>query len=234
MIHAMLGRITIAAAGAAAFVPAAARAGDDAAETPAVSIAYNAALVSDYRFRGISLTNRKPAVQAGIDLTFRNGLYLGTWTTNVAPTGGSDIELDFYGGYGGSLAGFDVVAGALGYVYPGGHGVSYVELQSTVARQIGPMTATLTTAYIPRQDNAAGNLYLGLDAKVPIGPLSASAGVGRENGGYDHKYDWSAGLSYTLDALEISTTYVDSNYKGALEAGRNGRAGVVLSVKAVF
>jgi len=112
--------------------------------------------------------------------------------------------------------------------------VNYVELQSTIARTIGPVTTTLTAAWTPDQGNAVDDLYLGLGTSLPIGPFTASASVGRENGGYDHKYDWSAGLSYTLDALEISATYVDSNYKGALEAGRNGRAGVVVSVKAVF
>jgi uncharacterized protein (TIGR02001 family) len=235
MIGSMQGRIILMMASSAALLPSAAHAGDDAAEKPVVAAAYNVAIVSDYRFRGLSLSNRKPAVQAGIDLAFRNGIYLGTWTSNVASTGGSNIEVDLYGGYGGSFLGFDYTAGALGYVYPGSHGVNYVELQSTVGRTIGPVKATLTAAWTPKQGNAVENLYLSLGGKVALAKrLSASASVGRENGGFDHKYDWSAGLAYAIDALEISALYVDTNYKSELEAGRNGRAGAVLSAKVTF
>jgi uncharacterized protein (TIGR02001 family) len=61
----------------------------------------NAALVSDYRFRGISQTYKAPAVQAGFDYSHASGLYLGTWASNVSSnlyTNGN-LEWDFYGGY---------------------------------------------------------------------------------------------------------------------------------------
>ena len=219
----------------AALSPAAARA-DIEAPAPAIEVAYNLAIVSDYRFRGISLTNRDPAVQGGIDLAFRSGFFLGTWASTIADYGGSKLEVDIYGGYGGSLAGLDYTLGAYGYLYPGGSAVNYVELQGTLARTAGPVTTTLTIAYIPDQKNAVDNIYTGLGAALAIGdtPLTVSAGIGRENGGYDEKWDWSAGLAYKLDAMEISASYVDSNYKGALEAGHNGGAGVVLSAVVIF
>ena len=219
----------------AALAPAAARA-EAEGPAPAIELSYNVAVVSDYRFRGISLTNREPAVQGGIDLAFRSGFFLGTWASNIADYGGSKIEVDIYGGYGGSLAGLDYTLGAYGYLYPGGSAVNYVELQGTLARTVGPVTTTLTVAYIPDQKNAVDNIYTGLGAALAIGdtPLTASASIGREDGGYDEKWDWSAGLSYKLDALEISASYVDSNYKGALEAGHNGSAGVVLSAIVTF
>ncbi len=235
MIAGMRGRIAAMMTALAALAPAAAYAGEDA-EKPALSIEYNAAIVSDYRFRGISYTNRDPAIQAGFDVTHRSGLFFGTWFSSISDYGGSEVEADIYGGYGGSVAGFEYTAGVYGYLYPGGKGVNYVELQSTVARTFGPVTTTLTAAYIPSQKNSEDNLYLSADALVAIvgTPLSATASFGRENGAYDHKYDWSAGLIYKLDAFDISATYVDSNYGSALEEGHNGRAGVVLSVKAVF
>ncbi|ABQ67845.1 TorF family putative porin [Rhizorhabdus wittichii] len=227
--------INILLAGAL-LLPSVARA-QDGAETPAVSIAYNAALVSDYRFRGISYTTRHPAVQVGADLTTRSGWFLGTWWTNVSDYGTSNLEIDLYGGYGGSVAGFDYSATLYTYVYPGGVNTDYYELQGTIARTIGPVTSTLTLAYTPNQWNTdRDNLYVALGSDVALGqlPLTASFSVGRENGSYDHKWDWSAGLTYKLDALDLSATYVDSNYKGALEAGKNARAGVVLSAKASF
>ena len=235
MIMRMRGLFTAITFGLATLVPAAANAAD-AADEPALSVAYNAAIVSDYRFRGLSLTNRKPAIQGGVDITHRSGLFVGTWLSTIASYGGSNVEADVYGGYGGTAAGFSYSAGVFGYLYPGGRGVNYVELQSTIGRTIGPVTTTLTAAYIPSQKNSDDNLYLSVDGNLAIGetPFSVQASVGRENGAYDEKWDWSAGLTYKLDALDISASYVDSNYSGALEAGRNGRAGVVVSVKATF
>ncbi|KKC26584.1 TorF family putative porin [Sphingomonas sp. SRS2] len=230
----MRGHIIIAMAAMAATMPAAAHA---EGETAAVEVSYNVALVSDYRFRGLSLTNRDPAVQGGIDAAFGSGFFVGTWASNIADYGGSNLEVDLYGGYGGSIGGFDYTASVLGYLYPGGDSVNYVELQSTVARTIGPVTTTLTLAYTPDQWNTTrDNFYAGIGADVAIigTPLTASLALGRENGGYDEKWDWSAGLSYKFDVLEISASYVDSNYKGALEAGHNGGAGAIVSVKAAF
>ncbi len=235
MIGSMRGQLTAMMIMLAALVPAAAHAQDDT-PPPALSIDYNAAIVSDYRFRGISFTNRKPAVQGGFDITHSSGFFVGTWFSNIANYGGSVIEADIYGGYGGSLAGFDYTASVLGYVYPDGRGVNYVELQSTIARTIGPVTATFTAAYVPDQKNADDNIYLGLGGDLAIGetPFSLQASVGRENGAYDEKWDWSAGLTWKLDALALSVAYVDSNYGGASEEGRNGRATAVVSATVTF
>ncbi len=90
----------------------------------------NVGIYSDYRFRGVSQTFRKPAVQGGFDYAHSSGVYLGTWASNVysgtnaAGAGvnfnNGNMEWDFYGGYKfetKSGIGFDV--GALHYYYPG-------------------------------------------------------------------------------------------------------------------
>jgi len=73
-----------------------------AAPTPEHTLSSNIALVSDYRFRGISQTWRLPALQGGIDYAHSSGLYLGTWASNVSGNSynnGAGLELDLYGGY---------------------------------------------------------------------------------------------------------------------------------------
>ena len=90
----------------------------------------NLSLNSDYRFRGISQTFSQPALQGGFDYSHANGLYIGTWGSNVY--GGrtsqalgtaynqGNLELDIYGGY--KFEPFkDVTAdlGILTYLYPG-------------------------------------------------------------------------------------------------------------------
>src|SRR3954465_13684111 len=43
------------------------------APEPDYTFAYNVGLVTDYRFRGISQSRLKPALQAGIDFTHKSG-----------------------------------------------------------------------------------------------------------------------------------------------------------------
>ena len=93
------------------------------AETPAYTLTGNLALVSDYRFRGISQSYRLPAVQGGFDFTHSSGFYLGNWNSSVSGNSynnGASLEMDLYGGYRFDIA-KDVNAdvGVLFYVYPG-------------------------------------------------------------------------------------------------------------------
>jgi uncharacterized protein (TIGR02001 family) len=89
----------------------------------------NISLVSDYRFRGISQTMRKPAIQGGFDYAHASGIYVGTWASNVDGTthfyNNTSMEWDFYGGYKGKLfpcsaPDFGYNLGLIYYYYPGG------------------------------------------------------------------------------------------------------------------
>ena len=90
-------------------------------DTPAT---FNAALTTEYSYRGISQSRLKAAAQAGADKAFSNGFYIGAWASTIRwvkdAGGGATAELDVYGGYKGQIdkdAGYDV--GLLQYVYPG-------------------------------------------------------------------------------------------------------------------
>jgi uncharacterized protein (TIGR02001 family) len=92
----------------------------DKTPEPSYSISGNLSAATDYRFRGVSQTDKKPAVQGGLDLVFKNGLSVGTWTSNVsqwANYGGSQ-EIDLYGGYSTEVAGVGVSVGGVSYWYP--------------------------------------------------------------------------------------------------------------------
>ena len=111
----------------------------EAAPAPDLTVAYNVGLYSQYIFRGLTQTDRKPALQGGVDLTHSSGLYLGMWgsniswlqddyglpgaTTKVYDKGGN-LELDIYGGYRYNFGdtGFGIDVGALQYWYPGSRG----------------------------------------------------------------------------------------------------------------
>lgn len=82
----------------------------------------NLTFASDYRFRGISQTFLKPAVQGGFDYSHAGGIYVGTWASNVSGVqypNGNSMEWDFYGGYKMAFGDFGVDVGLLQYWYPG-------------------------------------------------------------------------------------------------------------------
>ena len=90
----------------------------------------NVALVSDYRFRGISQSDEEFAVQGGFDAEFGPGFYIGTWgssvdfDTNEPGTADGSLELDYYGGWASTIGDtdFGIDVGYIYYDYPGDDG----------------------------------------------------------------------------------------------------------------
>jgi len=77
--------------------------------------------VSDYDFRGISLSAKDPALQGSIDWSSEGGFYFGAWASNIdyEPYADGNIEVDLYGGFAGETEGglgWDV--GLVWYFYP--------------------------------------------------------------------------------------------------------------------
>ncbi|MEG8038912.1 TorF family putative porin [Sphingomonas sp. LR60] len=201
-------RFVIAAAFCA--VPATVEAQAAPEDQPAVAVSGSATIASDYRFRGVSQSDRNMAVQGGITIAHESGVYVGTWASNLAgwgTFGGANMELDLIAGYKAKLndaATLDV--GLTWYMYPGGAAKTdfaepYVKLSGTT----GPATLTAGAAYAPKQqaigkwyatgaDATAGtytspgskddNLYLWGDGAVAVAgtPVTAKAHIGHSWG----------------------------------------------------
>ncbi len=92
------------------------------APEPDYTFSFNAGVVTDYRYRGISQSRLKPALQGGIDFAHKSGFYLGTWASTIKwiKDGGGDgpVEIDVYGGYKGTMGDFGYDVGVLTYQYP--------------------------------------------------------------------------------------------------------------------
>ena len=60
-----------------------------AQEEPAgpVTVTGSVGLVSDYRFRGVSQSDRGMAIQGGLTATHESGVYVGTWGSNLSGWG---------------------------------------------------------------------------------------------------------------------------------------------------
>ena len=194
-----------------------------------ITVSANVAMVTDYRFRGVSYSGGDFAIQGGFDIAHSSGFYIGTWASSLEPTstGYGNTEVDIYGGYGGAISdtlSFDV--GLLYYLYPSASGdTDYYEPYASITGALGPAEVTAGLAYAWKQDSTANqdNLYLYTDVGVgvPGTPVTISGHLGYTDGvwspetysdfGTDDQtaFDWSIGASMAVyGPIEAGISYV--------------------------
>jgi uncharacterized protein (TIGR02001 family) len=149
-----------------------------AAEAPEASpVTANVSVVSDYRYRGLSQSNLRPAIQGGFDYAHESGLYIGNWNSSISwvgdlnPNVTSSVEMDFYAGFKKELIapGFASDIGVLQYVYPtsGIYSASAnpntTELYAAQNFTLGPVTGFLKFSYAVTNTfgnyNSTGSYY---------------------------------------------------------------------------
>ena len=66
----------------------------------------NATLTTNYMWRGVSQSDKDPAVQAGLQYTHSSGLYASVWGSSVKfePDNGARTEFNFVAGWSGEIA----------------------------------------------------------------------------------------------------------------------------------
>lgn len=222
--------------------------------TPPLTITGSAGLVSQYRFRGISLSDEKLAVQGTVNLNHESGLYAGLWSSSLdgfGELGGSNVELDLYAGYKKQIgSGLTLDAGLLYYAYPGSTGgdFEFLEPYANISGTIGPATAKVGVAYAWDQDALTGNsnIYLFGDvaSAIPNTPVTLKAHLGYSKGDTPltpsgDYLDWLIGADLTVRTLTLGVAYVDTSLSGA-EAAMGGAtrdivdSAVVFSLSAAF
>jgi uncharacterized protein (TIGR02001 family) len=197
-----------------------------------ITVSGSVALVSDYRFRGISQTDKNFAVQGGVTVSHESGVYVGLWGSSVDEyiAAGSDQEIDIIAGFKKTAGDTTFDVGAIYYYYPGssqilpGYNSDFVEVYGSVTQAFGPVSAKVGVSYAPSQSaldygfGSEDNLYanLGLSATIPDTGVGLSAGVGRSftrsflSGGIKYT-DWSLGATYTTGPVTLGVSYVDTD-----------------------
>jgi uncharacterized protein (TIGR02001 family) len=182
----MLKKTVVAGAVAAALSSGLAQAADP---TPEHTLTGNVGLYSQYIFRGLTQTNRDPALQGGFDYSHSSGFYLGTWASNIswlrdsnAYTGGGSLEWDFYGGYKWGFApDWTLDIGGLYYWYPGDTaiccakadtfeiyaGLSWKWLSAKISYALSNKVFGVT--------DADGTYYADFGVNIPLGDFSKEA-----------------------------------------------------------
>lgn len=160
----------------------------------------NVSIVSDYRFRGLSQTMRRPAIQGGFEYSHKNGIYLGTWASNVDGTAhyynNTSMEWDFYGGLKGKLFPClwpDLIynIGIIYYYYPGGK----TDADPSVRYDTGEFFIELAYKWISVKYWQSLTNYFGVCADDPPFDWKRNR--------FDHPNGSSVGSSY----IEANITY---------------------------
>lgn len=197
------------------------------AATPAAAADWSAevSLVSDYRYRGLSLSNGKPAVQGTISVEHDSGAYAELWASSL--TGASSrAEIDATAGYAMNLTEtLSLDVSATYYAYPGASDANALEVTGMLEAGTGPVTASLGLSVAPPQRgtrDAFGvrktNLYAFAGAAYELTgiPVTLRTTVGHERGPWDSaerggKWDWSLGGEAKLGPARIGLDFVGSD-----------------------
>ncbi|MBI2768348.1 MAG: hypothetical protein HYX47_01885 [Burkholderiales bacterium] len=202
------------------------------APEPDYTLSYNIGAVTDYRYRGISQSKRRPALQGGIDFAHKSGFYLGSWASTITWIKDSSVpgasakgplELDIYGGYKGSIneaISFDV--GGLQYWYVGNTLKNVTTANANTFEVYGALTAGVFTFKLSDSltnlfgtPNSRNSTYADLSATFDLGsgwsivPHIGSQRI-RRFGTYT---DYSLTVAKDIDGLVLSAALVGTNWK---------------------
>lgn len=223
---------------------------------PASTVGWNVAVTSDYRYRAISQTRLRPALQGGVDYVHADGWYAGAWASTIKwvedAGGDGDVEIDVYGGKRGELSqGLSYDAGVLRYFYPDngmGRLPGWVNAHTTeVYAQLG-----YGPAYV-KYSHATTNLfgfvdsdnsgYLDIGANLEVGNgFTLQLHAGRQevkNNSASNYTDWKIGVSRSFALATVSLAYLGTNanesaYTSPVNGKFTGRDALQLTVSRNF
>lgn len=227
-----------------------------AARADEAGVTANAALTSDYRYRGISQTRLQPALQLGADYAAASGWYAGAWASSTTWTrdagGAGSIEADLYGGWRGALAnGVHLDAGLLGYVYPS-NGLSHVSGWDNAHTfeayaQLGYGVATLKYSHSMTNlfgvPDSHGSGYLDLNLNLAAGEKTTfNLHAGRQrvrHVGSASYTDWKAAIVHDFGPASVTLAAVGTNagraaYASPADGRFLGKRALVLTIGRVF
>ncbi len=214
----------------------------------------NVGMVTEYFFRGITQTDKKWAVQGGLDFAHNSGVFVGTWGSNVDLGDGDEAsaEVDVYGGWSGELGKSKVTlnVGAIYYIYPGADSsldYDFFEVNASLSKDFGFASASAKISYSPEYFADSGDAtYVEASVDIPVGKyftinLHGGHQSIHDNAafGADDYFDYLIGVSASLIGLDFQIAYVgtdldDTDSSSSLTCFRNDCSTVIASVSKSF
>ena len=204
-----------------------------AAPQPDAAVSYNIGAVTDYRYRGISQTGRRPALQGGVDYAHGSGFYAGAWASTIRwikdsslppiATAKGPVELDLYGGYKGSVGDLGYDVGGLYYWYVGntlknitGENANTFEVYGAVSYNIFTAKYSHSVTHLFGAPDSKNSGYLDLSAAIDLGNgFSLTPHVGWQrirNFGTYRDYSLTAAKDFG-GGLVVSVAVVGTNWE---------------------
>ena len=183
-------------------------------------------LTSDYRFHGISSSDRQPALQGYVHWWRPDGFYLGAFATQVdyGYAQSPNYEIDLYGGKTWRLEGgrTELKAEAMYTTFPDnetpGPTLDFFQAKVAAKRTVGKLEAGASLSYVPDSPYTSGRGWRvtgeGSYALSPHFQLKGLAGHVWTERGQDRTY-WELGAATTWKRLTFEARYVDTNLSKA-------------------
>ena len=197
------------------------------------SLSGSVALTSDYRFRGVSQSNLRPAPQGEMDWNVPDDWTFSAWASRIdfQDHQNTSIELDMTADKHWKLDDTDFHVEAVYHAYPDHHpvrgGVRYSAVEAIViaSHSWDSLSLNGTLAWSPDNVAETGTAWLVAGGvSYPASDwLSMSANFGRQSmhrwdevkgAGYPYLY-WDVGVTAEFNVYSIDLRYVGTNLKGA-------------------
>lgn len=185
-----------------------------------LSVAFDAGVLSNYIYRGISRSDGKAAFQGSVDLSHDNGFYGRFFASSIDNALGQDVEGEAAFGYGTRLGAYDVdVSLAYDSFWGGTKNTDYWELRSAISRDMGFafFRTGANMAFAEQWFKADGSSFYGYgEAEFPIPikdflPLSLNVRSGYEIfNDRVNKWDWRVMLATEYKGLVFALAYHDT------------------------
>lgn len=216
---------------AAAATPA--MAANEAEQRTPVRLSVDMEVLSDYRYRGVSLSGGEPAVQAEAYLELDPGIFASLWGSTLS---GTEVELQVGAGYSADLTDkLNVQVGINYNAYPSASSENYYAVGAALSYSYANLKPVAGVEYAPKQAHLRDeegfkrdNLYafLALDVTVAGTPVTLTGQIGYETGLFDTrakggKWDWLIGARAETKWLNFGLSYIDSNGNRLEKPGRN-------------
>ena len=205
------------------------------------------ALVSDYRFRGVSLSHNKPAAQLGAVYDDARGWYAGAFASTVQfaePSSSRELQTIAFGGYVWRFgSGLSSEVGADYSAFTGAGGYSYAEVYWGIAYENLSGRLYYAPRYFVHDSDAIYGEVNGAQPLLDRVRLLAHAGVLRNSSenlytgrSVHYVFDARLGVGVDFDQFNVQLNWVGSSSANAAYpvSGTRGRSGAVLSVSRSF
>lgn len=201
-------------------------------------------LLTDYRLRGASLSDRKPVVQgvvqADVPLNDTISLYGGVWASSLDKDAGAGaMETDLFIGAKAKIGDVSLRARYLRLVFHDDTPANIDFDQFEVGANVPVGDVTLGAGAIHDEYNGGGHStygYASAGYSIPDTGIGVNGLIGYEDGtNWDGKVNWALGATYSTGPVTFGAQYIDTNKFSPTSRGTN-RAGstVVFSVGGKF